>query len=359
MALHAAGNTIGERYTIHSLIGEGGMQYVYKAHDSLLDKFVALKTPKNNSATKRFKRSAIVAAKVNHHNVAKTLDYVKDGENRYLIEELIEGSDLQQALLTRTKFIDPYTAARIFNYLAKGLAAAHHAGVIHRDLKPTNIMVSGEYSLSALKITDFGIAKMADEELTDAALGGPSTLSMSQTAVGALPYMAPEAIESPREVTTQADIWSAGAMFYQLITGVLPFGNGLKAVRSILDATIEPHPPFLLSNPQFSPLAKELLNIAYACMKKLPSERPSADELVKMCSRLCYSTSPRLEGSINNFLHNSWGFISQEDGNVFFHKDSVYGLNPIRKGASVNFSKYNGGGAYRAHPVLIYDDHPE
>lgn len=359
MTQHTAGNIIAHRYLIQEKIGEGGMQYVYKAHDMLLDRFVALKTPKNKSATKRFKRSAIVASKVNHHNVAKTLDYVKEDDNRYLIEELIEGKDLQQALLVKSKFLDPYLAARVFNYLAKGLAAAHHAGVIHRDLKPTNVMISGEYSITALKITDFGIAKMADEELTEAAIGGPSTLSMSQTAVGALPYMAPEAIETPHNVGPPADVWSIGAMYYQLITGLLPFGNGLKAVQKILNVEIEPAPSFLNSSPQFSPLARELLSIALSCLKKSQDERPTADELVQKCSQLCYAVAPRFEGTINNFLHNSWGFISQEENNVFFHKESVYGPNQIIKGASVSFSKYNGGGAFRAHPVLIYDRNDE
>jgi len=359
MALYNEGSVIGDRYVIHNIIGEGGMQYVYKAYDQLLDKFVALKTPKNSSATKRFKRSAIVAARVNHHNVAKTLDYVRENENRFLIEELIEGKDLQQALLVKSKFLDPYLAARVFNYLAKGLAAAHHAGVVHRDLKPTNVMVSGEYSITALKITDFGIARMAEEELTDAAEGGPSTLSMSQTAVGALPYMAPEAIETPHEVKFPADVWSIGAMYYQLITGSLPFGNGLKAVQKILNVDIEPPPGFLSSSPQFSPLARELLAISLSCLKKSPDDRPTADELVTKCSQLCYAIAPRHEGIINNFLHNSWGFISQENDNVFFHKDSVYGPDPINKGAIVNFSKYDGGGSFRAHPVLIYDKENE
>lgn len=349
------GNIIGLRYEIQEHIGEGGMQHVYKAHDRLLDKFVALKTPKNKSATKRFKRSAIVASKVNHHNVAKTLDYIKENEKRYLIEELVDGKDLEQALLVKSKFLDPYLAARAFNYIAKGLAAAHHAGVIHRDLKPTNIMVCGGHSITALKITDFGIAKMADEELTDAAVGGTSTLAMSQTAIGALPYMAPEAIEDPHNVGPEADIWSIGAMFYQLITGLLPFGNGLKAVQSILNVQIAPAPEFLSSSPQFTPLAQELLSISLSCLKKSPHDRPKADDLVKSCNKLCYAVTPRLEGRISEFKYSAWGFISEDNGSTFFHRDSVYGPNKITIGAYANFSKYLGGGAYRAHPVLIYD----
>jgi len=145
---HSSGDLIGGRYEIQGDVGEGGMQYVYSARDQLVDRIVALKTPKNRSAEKRFRRSVVVAAKVNHPNVAKTLDYVREGNARYLIEELIDGDDLQKALLARTNFLDPYSAAKVFHHLAKGVAAAHHAGVVHRDLKPTNVMVVGGYSLN-------------------------------------------------------------------------------------------------------------------------------------------------------------------------------------------------------------------
>lgn len=352
---HGNGDTVGSRYVVIGFIGQGGMQYVYKAHDTLMGRVVALKTPKNNSATKRFKRSAIVAAKVNHHNVAKTLDYLREGDNRYLVEEFVEGEDLQQALLERAAFVDPYLAAKIFHNIAKGLAAAHHANVIHRDLKPTNIMVVGGYNLEAIKITDFGIAKMADEELADAALGGDSTMTASQTAVGALPYMAPEAIERPREVSHSADIWSVGAMMYQLITGQLPFGNGLKAVLRILQQDPLPVPAFVSSNPQFSPLSGELLKISLACLNKDPEQRPSADSLVLMCGALCYSQGPRVEGTINDFRHNAWGFIKPAKETVFFHRSSVYGPGKIETGAKVLFSPHLGNGAHRAHPVMILD----
>ncbi len=331
------------------------MQYVYKAQDTLMRRVVALKTPKNNSATKRFKRSAVVAAKVNHHNVAKTLDYVREGENRYLIEEFVEGEDLQEALLQKCTFVDPYLAAKIFHYLAKGLAAAHHANVVHRDLKPTNIMVVGGYSLEAIKITDFGIAKMADEELAEAAEGGNSTMTASQTAVGALPYMAPEAIERPREVGPPADIWSVGAMMYQLITGELPFGSGLKAVLRILQEPPGAPPAFVTSNPQFSPLAGELLKISLDCLNKSASDRPSADDLVALCGKLCYSQNPRAEGVIGGLKYNAWGFINPGPSAVFFHKSSVYGPKPIVNGSKVIFFSHLGGGANRAHPVVIVD----
>jgi serine/threonine-protein kinase len=353
---HKVGDLIEGRYKIASEIGEGGMQFVYSARDLLIGRMVALKTPKNSSAIKRFKRSAIVAAKVNHPNVAKTLDYVRSGDRRYLIEELIVGSDLHNALLRRSTCIYPYSAAKVFHYLAKGIAAAHHAGVIHRDLKPTNIMVSGGYSLSEIKVTDFGIAKMADEELIEAVEGGTSTMTTSQTAVGAIPYMAPEAIERPRDVGPPADVWSLGAMMFHLLSGMQPFGAGLGAIRKIQDAAPPASPDFMISNPQFAPLANEVMSLALRCLKKLPSERPSADEIVSLCGSLCYSSRRRIDGVVSRIEYGAYGFISVDnDEDVFFHLSSVYGPRRPAVGDSVVFASYEGGGAARAHPVVVVD----
>lgn len=345
------GDIIGGRYTINRYVDAGGMQFVYEATDNLTDRVVALKTPKNPSATKRFKRSAIVAAKVNHPNVAKTLDYLREGENRYLIEEFINGADMSKALLQRTKFLDPYLCAKVFHHLAKGVGAAHHAGVIHRDLKPTNVMVIGGYSLTELKVTDFGIAKMAAEEL-EAAAGDDATMTTSQTAVGALPYMAPEAIDTPKDVGPPADIWSLGAMVYHLMCGETPFGSGLRAVKTILAAEKPTPPAFLKSNTQFTPLANEIMELIYACLQRDPSLRPTADALVNSCGNLCYSPAPRRDGRIRRIEHNKWGFIATDSGDVFFHRDSVYGPDKLQLNDQVLFSSFGGGGADRAHPIL-------
>lgn len=344
------GDLIGDRYEIQNYLGEGGMQFVYVAHDQLTGRLVALKTPKNRSAQKRFRRSAIVAAKVNHPNVAKTLDYVRAGNDRYLIEELVEGEDLKAALLENTAFLDPYLAAKVFHHLAKGVAAAHHAGVVHRDLKPTNIMVVGGYSLRELKVTDFGIAKMAGEELREAIEGGEPSMTTSQTAVGALPYMAPEAIEDPASVGAPADIWSVGAMMYHLLCGTYPFGQGLRAVPQIINAQVADIPAFLTAKAQFQPLAAELIDVALSCLKKNPAERPTADQLVARCSNLCYTSALRDIGTVNRFLHDAFGFIGTPTGDVFFHKDCVYGDLP-RVGDTVLYASYNGGDAPRALPV--------
>ncbi|MBP3983766.1 protein kinase [Pseudoxanthomonas helianthi] len=350
-----AGDLLGGRYRVLNYHAEGGMQYVYAAIDELTRRKVALKTPKNNSASKRFKRSAIVAARVNHPNVAKTLDYLVEDERRFLIEEFIEGADLAKSLLGQVNFLDPYLCARVFHHVAKGVAAAHHVGVVHRDLKPTNIMIGGGYNLTELKVTDFGVAKLAGDVIDEANAGGEQTLLLSATAVGALPYMAPEAIEAPRTITTKADIWSVGAMIFHLSTGVEPFGTGLLAVNKILAAVPAELPQFVTRNPQFHPLAAQVIDLAKSCMKRNPDERPSADELVRSCGELCYSSSLREVGTVKRVQdHKQWGFIRSDNGDVFFHANCVFGAAGLSAGDKVLFSKHEVGGnaAPRAYPVL-------
>lgn len=348
---HSFGDMVGGRYRVQKYVGEGGMQFVYAAEDQVLKRIVALKTPKNRSAERRFHRSAIVSARVNHPNVAKTLDYIDSEERPYLVEEFIDGTDLDKALLKKTRCLDPYLAARLLHYLAKGLAASHHVGVVHRDLKPTNVMVVGEFALRSVKITDFGIAKMADEEIAEAVEGGDASITSSQTAIGALPYMAPEVIESPRDVGTAADIWSIGAMMYELMTGDKPFGSGYRAVGRILEAKPPVFPNFLTSNPQFSALSRQIIDIVLKCLIREPGRRPASDEIVRLCGNLCYPAAVRHFGRIRTIRYRAWGFIYTQEGDVFFHMASVYGERPA-EGDRVMLSKYPGGGASRAHPVV-------
>jgi serine/threonine protein kinase len=265
---HGLGDVLVERYEIRDYVGEGGMQEVYCAEDHVLKRSVALKVPKNTSAEKRFKRSAVLSARVNHPNVAKTFDYFETGGRPYLIEEFIDGMDLYKALARKFSIIDPYLAARVFHHLAKGVAASHHVGVVHRDLKPSNVMVVGGMNFSEIKITDFGIAKMAAEEIAEAAEGGAESITSSKTMVGALPYMPPEMIETPRDADTPADIWALAAMMYELLSGKKPFGAGLKAIPAILSGGVPHKPRQIDSKVQFKPLGDELFKVISGCLKK-------------------------------------------------------------------------------------------
>lgn len=351
--LHTEGEIVGGRYLVEAYIGAGGMQEVYRALDQLLGRPVALKAPKTESAEKRFKRSAVVSARVNHVNVAKTLDYLEENGGCHLIEEFVDGADLAAILKQNPHIFDPYLAAQVFHRLARGLAASHHAGVIHRDLKPSNVMVVGARLFRDAKITDFGIAKMAEAEI-GGAVDSEQNLTQSATALGALPYMAPEMIQSFKDADKPADIWALGAMLYEIISGQKPFGVGYKAVPAIQAAIVPPLPASITSNSQFKPLATELHEIVVSCLQKDPAGRPQADALVSMCETLCYATNLREEGKISKFTNGSWGFIEADGGGkgVFFHVASVFGNPALKEGDRVAFVRHAGGGNDRAFPLV-------
>lgn len=347
--LLAKGQIIAGRYEIKNFIAEGGMQQVYRANDNRLARMVALKVPKVEAAERRFKRSAVLSAKVTHPNVAKTLDYFEDDEKGYLIEELLDGVDLKAALAEFRGRIDPHKAAHVLHFISKALAAVHAVGVIHRDLKPTNIMVSSDCDLAVVKITDFGIAKMTEVEFDKEEL----TMTGSKTVIGALPYMAPELIkkESPG---APADVWSVGAMLYEMLTGEKPFGTGLAAVENIVKGHIPDKPKLLSAKKSFEPVTTELWNIMTQCLQVDVNARPTAAELVKQCGNLCYSSAPRREGYIETYpvAKLSAGFIRISDTETaFFHRDSYYGDDP-QVGQKVVFSCSPGDPCARAFPVI-------
>ena len=351
--LHNVADVIGGRYQILAYVGEGGMQEVYRARDLLLSRDVALKAPKNTSATKRFERSAVVSARVNHSNVAKTLDYFSIFKQQYLIEEFIEGRDLADILGATYKALDPHLAARVLHRLAKGLAASHHAGVVHRDLKPSNIMVVGGEQFNEIKITDFGIAKMAEREIDEAAKGGTASLTASKTALGAIPYMAPEAVKAAGGTGMASDVWSVGAMMYQVVSGVYPFGVGWMAIPKILNAERPEVPRILKEKAQFWALGEQILDIVLCCLSKESADRPTADRLVSQCERLCYSLADREFGRVKVYRKPTWGFITSTTGSdVFFHNDSIYGGRRFSVGDTVWFGRHAGEGADRAFPLL-------
>jgi eukaryotic-like serine/threonine-protein kinase len=352
--VHSTADVLIDRYKIVKYVAEGGMQQVYMATDLVFNRRVALKVPKNSSAEKRFARSARVSAKVVHANVAATFDYFDSGPKSYLIEEFIDGQTLWDRLDTDFEMLDPHLAAHVIHHLAKGVAASHHAGVFHRDLKPSNIMVSRDPGLRSAKITDFGIAKMAEEEIADAFKDKESTTG-SQTVMGALPYMAPEMIINQKSASLPADIWALGAILYQLISGNLPFGRGLGAVPAIVAAQLPAKPALFDLKPQFSPLTNDLWAIVVACLQKDPTNRPNADQLVDLCTKLCYSNAPRRTGTIESYKsvgRGKWGFIEVDGGGtVFYHADSFYGSS-IEVGKRVSFADFDGAPRPRAFPIL-------
>lgn len=203
---------------IESLIGFGGMGAVYRARQESLGRYVALKVlPPEIAAspgfTDRFLREAQALARLSHPNVVTVFEHGTSGPYAYLLMELVQGVNLRE--LMAGERLQPAEALRIVSQLCDALQFAHEHGVIHRDIKPENILLD---ECGSVKITDFGIAKLASVED-----GGWKT--RTRQVMGTWHYMAPEQIERPKEVDHRADLYSLGVVFYELLTGELPLGR--------------------------------------------------------------------------------------------------------------------------------------
>ena len=350
--VYSQNDVINLRYTIDRFLASGGMQEVYIASDKLLPRKVALKTPKNDSAAKRFKRSAELSAQINHPYVAKTFDYFETEDRAFLIEELVNGPSLELYRAEQLSKFDPHLLAQFGHQFAKALTASHHVGVVHRDLKPSNVIVASNNGLFEFKVTDFGIAILTEQEL-DRAHKSDSTITGSSTMFGALPYMSPEMIENPKAAGTESDIWAFGAILFTLLSGDLPFGQGLKAIPRIMSGKLPVKPAICDKFPQFSALCSEVWNIVTECLRMKKETRPDADVLALKFSELCYGVFPRIEGQISKYKHadGDYGFIETGGNEVFFHRDSFYG-EKIQVGERVLFSTHLGHPRERAHPVV-------
>lgn len=351
-----SGSLLGSRYEIIGHLGDGGMQHVHRAKDHLKGIDVALKTPQAGQRLKKFSDSARLSALINHHNVAKTLDYFEDNGVPYLAEELVEGGTLEEQCLSVAGFVDPHTGARLFRMLAKGIAASHHAGVVHRDLKPSNILVNGGYNLTEVKITDFGIATLTEELFEEEWERGDITKTTSGTVKGALPYMAPEMIFRKKGdyIGREADIWSLGAMMFHVLTGVLPFDDGYETPVNIRTGNRAAWPDYMNNHIQFKDLAASLQSLIDKCLQIDKSMRPTADELVKACNDLVYFNGTWQKGVVNNMPYSSFGFIFDPDGNkAFFHNESCYGPALPKVGANVLYCVSDGNPQPRAFPLVV------
>ncbi|WP_027569516.1 serine/threonine-protein kinase [Bradyrhizobium sp. URHA0013] len=350
----APGTELASRYEIISYVASGGMQDVYKANDKLTGEVVALKTPQAGQANKRFKQSAILSARISNYNVAKTFDYFEAGNACYLIEEFIEGTTLEAATLDIIPQIDPHLAAYLMLRISKGLAASHQAQVAHRDLKPSNILVGSDFS--SVKITDFGIATLAEELFEEViAKNGDLTRSTSGTVKGALPYMAPEMIfRKPGDyIGCEADIWSLGALIFRLMTGTYPFGEGMMVPVNVEKKQPLTWPAFLTRKAQFAPLSSSIVAIVEKCLVYDKTQRPLALDLVQSCEELCFYFAPRKFGVISE-VRLTTGFVRSSTGEkIFYHKDSLYGAGQAKVGAKVIFSAHHGTPFPRAHPIVV------
>lgn len=244
-------------YELKEKLGEGGMGEVYKAVDTNLARPVAIKIlPRSlafdEEARLRFHREVKAASALNHPNIV-TIFETGEFENRlFLSMEYVEGKTVRQMLekgpIPREKAID------IMKQTLTGLSAAHQANIIHRDMKPENIMVRTD---NYVKILDFGLAKFLDKT--------GETLSLTQGIVGTPRYMSPEQATG-RNIDTRTDVFSAGAVFYEMLSGRCPFAG--ENVHQILSAIISPQMPPMLEGEK-----KELIALIYKSLQKEPEKR--------------------------------------------------------------------------------------
>ena len=253
------GQKINDRYEIIRSIGEGGMANVYLGYDTILDRNVAIKVLRGDLSNdekfvRRFQREALSASSLAHPNIVEMYDVGEDDGLYYIVMEYIEGKTLKQ-LLKKRGTLTLSEAIDIMLQLTEGMAHAHDSYIIHRDLKPQNIMIKDD---GQIKITDFGIAMALNA----------TQLTQTNSVMGSVHYLPPEQA-SGKGSTIKSDIYSMGIIFYELLSGTLPF-RGENAVEIALKHMRDPLPSLRESNPA---IPQSIENIIIKATAKNPKNR--------------------------------------------------------------------------------------
>lgn len=260
------GKRIGGRYEVLRGIGEGGMSKVYLAHDIILDRDVAIKVLNYDFANehdlkKRFQREALSATSLSHPHIVNIFDVGEEDELHYLVMEYIEGQTLKKYVQTNGP-LRIHEAVKIMRQLVSAIANAHHNGIVHRDIKPQNILMDAEGNV---KITDFGIAMALNA----------TAHTKTNSVIGTVHYLSPEQARGGM-ATKRSDIYSLGIVFYELLTGELPF-SAETAVAIALKHLQEETPSVRLSYPSIPQSVENV--ILKATAKDATYRYQSADEM--------------------------------------------------------------------------------
>mgnify|MGYP000203423394 FL=1 len=257
MSIHA-GTTLGGRYVLRSLLAVGGMGEVWRGLDTDLDREVAVKVLKESAAEnetflKRFRNEAKNAAGLLHANIAQVFDFGDHDGTPYLVMELVEGEPLS-TIIERERTLPEDRLVTILRHTCRGLAVAHEAGVMHRDIKPGNLLVQeGDH----VKITDFGVSRGTDQ----------TTLTATGMVMGTAQYLAPE-LALGKPATPASDLYAMGVIAFEALVGKRPF-TAASAVDIAIAQVNEPVPPLPRTvSPQLARLVLQLL-------EKNPRKRPA------------------------------------------------------------------------------------
>jgi len=267
------GSLFDGRYEILGTVGKGGMGVVYRARDRKLDEVVALKVLRremmiqDETLLDRFKQEIRLARKITHRNVLRTHDFGESEGTPYISMEYLEGVTLKE-LVKNKGALPSGVGLSIAKQMCQGLEAAHHQGVVHRDIKPQNMLILPE--TGELKVMDFGIARVSSME------AGASGLTTAGTVMGTPDYMPPEQAQGGA-ADFRSDIYSLGVVLYEIFTGKLPF-TGDTIMKIILGHIQTPPIPPRMTNPRILP---ELEAVILRCMAKGPDARyQKVDEIL-------------------------------------------------------------------------------
>ena len=285
------GKRLDGRYEIHELIGVGGMANVYRCTDTVDDREVAVKILKdeylnNEEFIRRFKNESKAIAMLSHPNIVKVYDVSFGDMIQYIVMEYIDGITLKE-YIDQQGIIEWKDAIHLTAQILKALQHAHECGIVHRDIKPQNIMLLQD---GTIKVTDFGIARFSDK----------STRTMTEQAIGSVHYIAPE--QARGDATDgKTDIYSVGVMLYEMLTGKLPFDGDSAVTIALMQLQSTPKHPREI-NPGI-PIGLE--QITMKAMEKLPSDRyTSAAEMLSDIERFRLNPSIVFDYGNKSFVDN-------------------------------------------------------
>lgn len=287
---------IDDRYKIKETAGAGGMAMVYRAHDLITDKDVAIKMMKQETAANktnlsRFEREARAAASLNHQNIVKVVNVGSYQGLPYMVHEFVDGKNLRQVLDVRGKF-SFMEACDIMYQLCSAVMYAHNHGVIHRDIKPQNIFLTSD---GIIKLGDFGIATFQNA----------THVTRQDNIVGSVQYIAPE-IAMGNPASSRSDIYSMGITFFELLTGRVPFDGDTNV--GVLNMHIHVRFP---SIKKYNPKTPECIeNIVYKATLKNPNDRYVSAELMRKDIEKILKNPSMLEKQPSSFFD-------------FFHPNSL------------------------------------
>ena len=350
------------KYKIIRLLGEGGMSRVFEAEHTFLKKRVAVKVLNNELASKsvfreRFKNEALIMAKLDHPNIAGIIDFEEDDDSLAIIMEYVEGLTLSEHVQQQGG-LKVQEAVEVQKILLRTFAYAHHRGIIHRDVKPSNIIIEPDKG-NLLKVLDFGIAKF---------IHGDANLTGTGMQMGTPMYMSPEQVRDSKHIDHRSDIYSLGVLFYFLLTGKSPYNvNTLEIYSKILNEKL----PQIINYPKLNAIVKkatgknaderyqsceeflvflEKSEEDFRSVSKVKKEKPEKniieepeeETLIEKVKIIANADDVDTDGYLPHKENGKWGF-TDSDGNVLipFEYDEVSvfkdGLAAVEKDDKIGF----------------------